>query len=113
MLESLPHELSGGQRQRVSIARSLLLNPSIIVLDEPTSALDIKTQGKILSLLLNIQKQKKLSYVLISHDLEVIAKMADRIIVLYKGRIVESGSVKHILSHPSNDYTKKLITSNS
>ena len=113
LLDAFPHELSGGQRQRVSIARSLLLNPSIIVLDEPTSALDIKTQGKILSLLLNIQKQKKLSYVLISHDLEVIAKMADRITVLYKGRIVESGSVKHILSHPSNDYTKKLITSNS
>ena len=113
LLEALPHELSGGQRQRVSIARSLLLNPSIIILDEPTSALDIKTQDKILSLLLNIQKQKKLSYVLISHDLEVIAKMADRATVLYKGRIVESGSVEHILSHPSNDYTKKLITSNS
>ena len=113
LLDALPHELSGGQRQRVSIARSLLLSPSIIVLDEPTSALDIKTQDKILSLLLNIQKQKKLSYVLISHDLEVIAKMADRITVLYKGRIVESGSVEHILSHPSNDYTKKLITSNS
>ena len=113
LLDAFPHELSGGQRQRVSIARSLLLNPSIIVLDEPTSALDIKTQGKILSLLLNIQKQKKLSYVLISHDLEVIAQMADRITVLYKGRIVESGSLKHILSHPSNDYTKKLITSNS
>ena len=111
LLDAFPHELSGGQRQRVAIARSLLLNPSIIVLDEPTSALDIKTQGKILGLLLNIQKQKKLSYVLISHDLEVIAKMADRITVLYKGRIVESGSVKHILSHPSNDYTKKLITS--
>ena len=113
LLDAFPHELSGGQRQRVAIARSLLLNPSIIVLDEPTSALDIKTQGKILGLLLNIQKQKKLSYVLISHDLEVIAKMADRITVLYKGRIVESGSVKHILSHPSNDYTKKLITSSS
>ena len=113
LLEAFPHELSGGQRQRVSLARSLLLDPSIIVLDEPTSALDIKTQGKILSLLLNIQKQKKLSYVLISHDLEVIAKMADRITVLYKGKIVESGSVEHILLHPSNEYTKKLITSNS
>ena len=105
--------MSGGQRQRVSIARSLLLNPSIIVLDEPTSALDINTQNKILGLLLNIQKQNKLSYVFISHDLEAIAKMADRIAVLYRGEIVESGSVEEVLSYPSHDYTKKLIISNS
>ena len=113
LLQAFPDELSGGQRQRVSIARSLLLNPSIIVLDEPTSALDINTQNKILGLLLNIQKQNKLSYVFISHDLEAIAKMADRVAVLYKGEIVESGSVEEVLSYPSHDYTKKLITSNS
>ena len=113
LLELYPRELSGGQRQRVSIARSLLTNPSIVVLDEPTSALDIKTQGKILNLLLNIQKQEKLSYIFISHDLEVVSEIADSIAVLYKGEIIESGSVKDVLSQPSHDYTKKLIYSNS
>jgi ABC-type glutathione transport system ATPase component len=113
LLELYPHELSGGQRQRVSIARSLLTNPSIVVLDEPTSALDIKTQRKILNLLLNIQKQEKLSYIFISHDLEVVSEIADSIAVLYKGEIIESGSVKDVLSQPSHHYTKKLIYSNS
>ena len=113
LLGLYPHELSGGQRQRISIARSLLTNPSIIVLDEPTSALDIETQGEILNLLLNIQKQEKLSYIFISHDLEVVSEIADSIAVLYKGEIIESGSVKDVLSCPSHDYTKKLIYSNS
>ena len=113
MLELYPTAVSGGQRQRVSIARALLTNPSIVVLDEPTSALDVKTQGKILNLLLNIQKQEKLAYIFISHDLEAVSKIADSISVLYKGEIIESGSVKNILSHPSHDYTKKLIYSNS
>ena len=112
LLELYPNALSGGQRQRVSIARALLTNPSIVVLDEPTSALDVKTQGKILNLLLNIQKQEKLSYIFISHDLEAVSKIADSIAVLYKGEIIESGSVKDILSYPSHDYTKKLIYSN-
>jgi len=113
MLELYPDALSGGQRQRVSIARALLTNPSIVVLDEPTSALDVKTQGKILNLLLNIQKQEKLSYIFISHDLEAVSKIADSIAVLYKGEIIESGSVKDVLSYPSHNYTKKLIYSNS
>ena len=113
MLELYPNALSGGQRQRVSIARVLLTNPSIVVLDEPTSALDVKTQGKILNLLLNIQKQEKLSYIFISHDLEAVSKIADSIAVLYKGEIIESGSVKDVLSYPSHNYTKKLIYSNS
>ena len=113
LLELYPNALSGGQRQRVSIARALLTNPSIVVLDEPTSALDVKTQGKILNLLLNIQKQEKLAYIFISHDLEAVSKIADSISVLYKGEIIESGSVKNILSYPSHDYTKKLIYSNS
>ena len=113
MLELYPNALSGGQRQRVSIARALLTNPSIVVLDEPTSALDVKTQGEILNLLLNIQKQEKLSYIFISHDLEAVSKIADSIAVLYKGEIIESGSVKDVLSYPSHNYTKKLIYSNS
>jgi len=113
MLELYPNALSGGQRQRVSIARALLTNPSVVVLDEPTSALDVKTQGEILNLLLNIQKQEKLSYIFISHDLEAVSKIADSIAVLYKGEIIESGSVKDVLSYPSHNYTKKLIYSNS
>ncbi len=113
LLNFYPHELSGGQRQRVSIARALLTKPSIVVLDEPTSALDEKTQCKILNLLLNIQKQEKLSYIFISHDLEAVSKIADNIAVLYKGEIIESGSVKDVLFYPSHEYTKKLTYSNS
>ncbi len=113
LLGMYPHELSGGERQRVSIARSLLSNPSILVLDEPTSALDIKTQREILNLLLNIQKQEKISYIFISHDLEVVSEISDSIAVLYKGEIIESGSIQEVFSYPSHDYTKKLIYSNS
>ena len=113
LLQSFPHELSGGQRQRVSIARALLVSPSILILDEPTSALDINTQGKILNLLKDIQIQKNLSYIFISHDLGAVSEMADHIAVLYKGKIIESGNAKNILINPSHDYTKKLIDSNS
>ena len=111
LLYSFPHELSGGQRQRVSIARSLLNEPSILILDEPTSALDINTRGKILTLLKNIQAEKNLSYIFITHDMSVVSEIADRIAVLYKGEIVESGDTQNILSNPSHDYTKKLIDS--
>ena len=86
LLYSFPHELSGGQRQRVSIARSLLNDPSILILDEPTSALDINTRGKILTLLKNIQAEKNLSYIFITHDMSVVSEIADRIAVLYRGR---------------------------
>jgi ABC-type oligopeptide transport system ATPase subunit len=113
LLQSFPHELSGGQRQRVSIARALLVSPSILILDEPTSALDINTQEKILNLLKDIQIQKNLSYIFISHDLGAVSEMADHIAVLYKGKIIESGNAKNILINPSHDYTKKLIDSNS
>ena len=108
-----PSQLSGGQRQRVSIARSIVINPSILVLDEPTSSLDVNTQKRILELFNEIQSQNNLSYIFISHDLQVIAKMSDSIAVLYKGKIVESGKPNHILINPSHDYTKKLIYSNA
>ena len=111
LLYSFPHELSGGQRQRVSIARSLLNDPSILILDEPTSALDINTRGKILTLLKNIQAEKNLSYIFITHDMSVVSEIADRIAVLYRGEIIESGDTQNILSNPSHDYTKKLIDS--
>lgn len=93
-----PHELSGGQRQRVAIARALILNPKILVLDEPTSALDLKTQNEILKLLAEIQESQKISYILISHDLDVVAQIADQILVLKSGQIVESGEKSQISS---------------
>ena len=112
LLTSLPSELSGGQRQRVSIARALLVNPSVLILDEPTSALDLTTQNKILNLLKNIQEQKNLSYIFISHDIGVVSEMADRIAVLYRGNIIEYGEANEVLNNASHDYTKKLIDSN-
>jgi peptide/nickel transport system ATP-binding protein len=92
-----PHQLSGGQRQRVAIARALILNPKILVLDEPTSALDLKTQNEILKLLAEIQEVQKISYILISHDLDVVAQIADQIVVLKSGQIVESGEKSQII----------------
>jgi ABC-type microcin C transport system duplicated ATPase subunit YejF len=86
-----PHELSGGQRQRVAIARALILNPQILILDEPTSALDLITQNEILKLLLLIQKKEKISYIIISHDLAAVAQIADNILVLKAGQVVEVG----------------------
>jgi ABC-type microcin C transport system duplicated ATPase subunit YejF len=105
-----PHQLSGGQRQRVAIARALILNPKILVLDEPTSALDLKTQNEILKLLAEIQKVQKISYILISHDLDVVAQIADQIVVLKSGQIFESGEKSQIILSPKESYTKALIS---
>ena len=104
-----PHELSGGQRQRVAIARALILNPKILVLDESTSALDLLTQNEILKLLLEIQTEQKISYILISHDLSVVSQIADKIMVLKDGQIVETGEKLQIMLSPKNSYTKELI----
>ena len=112
LLQSFPDQLSGGQRQRVSIARALMLDPRILILDEPTSALDIYTQEKILDLLKEIQTQNNLSFIFISHDLGVVSEISDRIAVLYKGNIIESGKTNDVFINPSHDYTKKLIDSN-
>jgi len=110
LYNNFPHQLSGGQRQRVALARSLILNPEILILDEPTSALDFRTQNDILNLLISLQKQQKISYILISHDLEVIAKIADDIAVLKDGEIVEYQDAKSIFSQPQNEYVKNLIS---
>jgi len=105
-----PHQLSGGQRQRVAIARALILNPQILILDEPTSALDTSTQNEILKLLAEIQATQKISYILISHDLEVVSQIADEIMVLKAGEIVEMGEKSKIINFPQNHYTKTLIS---
>lgn len=104
-------QLSGGQRQRVSIACALILKPQIIILDEPVSALDVTVQDQILKLLLSLREKYKLSYLFISHDLNVIYQMCDRVGVMYQGRIVEMAEIRELYAAPGHDYTKKLLTS--
>jgi microcin C transport system ATP-binding protein len=110
LYNNFPHQLSGGQRQRVALARSLILNPEILILDEPTSALDFATQNDILNLLISIQKQQKISYIFISHDLEVIAKMSDFVGFLKEGAIVDYQDKDGIFSKSQNDYVKTLVS---
>ena len=109
--ERFPHEFSGGQRQRISIARALVLTPKLIIFDEPTSALDVNIQAQILDMLSDIQKEKQLSYIFISHDMKIIRAMSDNIIVINNGKIVEEGDANTIFNFPKSDYTKKLIQS--
>ena len=105
-----PHEFSGGQRQRIAIARAIILKPKLIVLDEPTSALDRQVQKQIVDLLRNLQKSHDLSYLFISHDLAVIRAMADYIIVMKDGALVEQGTTDEVMSHPQQLYTQKLMS---
>jgi len=104
-----PHEFSGGQRQRLCIARALAVNPKIIICDEPTSALDVSVQAQILNLLKQLQHENDLSYLFISHDISVVGYMADRIAVMYSGRIVEEGTAEAILQNAGHPYTQKLL----
>ncbi len=108
---SYPHELSGGQAQRVMIAMALALNPKLLIADEPTTALDVTIQAQILDLLRNLQNQTGSSVILITHDLGVIAEMANRVAVMYAGRIVEESTVEALFNHPLHPYTKGLIAS--
>ena len=108
-LAKYPHEFSGGQRQRVALARALILKPSILILDEPTSALDVEIQKHILELLLKIQAERNLTYIFISHDMNVVKNLSDEILVLKDGQIVEMGKTEDVFNHPQNDYTKNLI----
>lgn len=105
-----PHEFSGGQRQRIAIARALALSPKVLVLDEPTSAIDTLSQAQIINLLKDLQRQLELTYLIISHDLGVIQYMADRMVVMYLGKIVEIGATDDIFYHPAHPYTKALIS---
>ncbi len=110
VMERYPHAFSGGQRQRIGIARALALDPRLIIADEATSALDVTLRSQILDLLLDLQDRLSLSYILISHDLGVIRYFCDRVAVMYRGRIVETGPTEKISTNPDHDYTKALLS---
>ncbi|HZJ99945.1 MAG TPA: ATP-binding cassette domain-containing protein [Tissierellaceae bacterium] len=105
-----PHEFSGGQRQRIGIARALIMEPRFIIADEPISALDVSIRAQVLNLLLELQEKRGLTYLFISHDLSIVRYIADRVAVIYKGKIVELGKTEQLFSNPIHPYTKSLLS---
>ena len=111
MLNRYPHELSGGQKQRVVIAMALALEPPLVIADEPTTALDVVVQAQILNLLKKLKREKNMSIILISHDLSVIAELADKVGIMYAGKLVEIGTAEQIFNNPQHPYTRLLLKS--
>ncbi|WP_315778252.1 MULTISPECIES: ABC transporter ATP-binding protein [unclassified Bradyrhizobium] len=110
LLDRFPHQLSGGQKARVGIARAIALHPKLVILDEPTAALDVSVQAVVLNLLQDLKQQLGMSYLFVSHDLNVVRLLCDRVIVMRSGRIVEEGTSERVLGHPQDDYTRELLT---
>jgi ABC-type oligopeptide transport system ATPase subunit len=110
VMKKYPHEFSGGQRQRIAIARALAPEPKLIIADEPVSALDVSIQSQILNLLRQLRDDYQLTMIFISHDLGVVRYIADRIAVMYRGKIVEYGEAETVFHHPQHDYTKRLLS---
>jgi len=110
-VSSFPHMFSGGQRQRIAIARALILKPEIIVADEAVSALDVSVQAQIINLILDLKDELGISWIFITHDISVVNIIADKIVVLYSGKIMETGDAKDVLANPLHPYTKKLLHS--
>jgi ABC-type glutathione transport system ATPase component len=111
VLTSYQHELSGGMRQRVGIMLALVLKPAVVLLDEPTTALDVLSQSEVLQILRDLQRERRFSAVLITHDMGVVAELADRVAVMYAGRVVERGRTQQVLINPMHPYTRALIAS--